>query len=98
MANAPQGWFRRFDDPISLPGGREIITLRDAASFILALPKAKQQSPEWQTAGEAVLMAAEDRGPMMDAHIGMMKALHHGKPGRPPAPHRKRARSYKIVR
>ena len=29
------------------------------------------------TAAEAVLMAAEDRGPMMHAHIGMLQALHH---------------------
>jgi len=43
---------------------------------ILALPKSKQQSPEWQAAGEAVIMAAEDRGPLMHAHVGMMLALH----------------------
>jgi hypothetical protein len=52
----------------------------DAAAYILALPKAKQQSPEWQAAGEAVMMAAEDRGPLMQAHIGMMLALHGAKP------------------
>jgi hypothetical protein len=32
------------------------------------------QSPEWQAAGEAVIMAAEDRGPLMHAHVGMMRA------------------------
>jgi hypothetical protein len=46
----------------------------------LALPKSKQQSPEWQAAGEALLMAAEDRGPLMHAHVGMMLALHGAKP------------------
>jgi len=42
----------------------------------MKLPKSKQQSPEWQAAGEAVIMAAEDRGPLMHAHVGMMLALH----------------------
>jgi hypothetical protein len=43
-------------------------------------PKSKQQSPEWQAATEALLMAAEDRGPLMHAHVGMMLALHGAKP------------------
>jgi hypothetical protein len=46
----------------------------------MALPKSKQQSPEWQAATEALLMAAEGRGPLMHAHIGMMLALHGAKP------------------
>lgn len=53
-------WQRPFDDPIPLPGGRHLVTLKDAAAFILKLPKSAQQSPEWQAAGEAVIMAAED--------------------------------------
>jgi hypothetical protein len=69
-------WSRPFDDPIQPPKGKKLITLKDAAAYILALPKLKQQSPEWQAAGEAVIMAAEDRGPLMHAHIGMMLALH----------------------
>jgi hypothetical protein len=35
--------------------------------------------PEWQAAGEAVIMAAEDRGPLC-MHISMMLALHGAKP------------------
>jgi hypothetical protein len=41
---------------------------------------AKEQAPEWQAATEALLMAAEDRGPLMHAHVGMMLALHGAKP------------------
>ena len=67
---------RAFDDPISLPGRRELVTLRDAGSYIAALPRAKQESPEWQIAAEALIMAAEDRGPLMHAHVGMMRALN----------------------
>jgi hypothetical protein len=73
-------WSRRFDEPIQPPKGKKLVTLKDAAAYILALPKSKQQSPEWQAAGEAVIMAAEDRGPPMHAHVGMMLALHGAKP------------------
>jgi hypothetical protein len=73
-------WSRPFDDPIQLPKGKKLVTLKDAAAYILALPKSKQQSPEWQAAGEAVIMAAEDRGPLMHAHVAMMLALHGAKP------------------
>jgi hypothetical protein len=29
-------WSRRFDDPIQLPKGKPLITLKDAAAFIMA--------------------------------------------------------------
>jgi hypothetical protein len=72
-------WSRPFDEPIVPPKGKKLITLKDAAAYIMGL-KAKQQRPEWQAAAEALLMAAEDRGPLMHAHVGMMLALHGAKP------------------
>jgi hypothetical protein len=48
-------WSRRFDDPIQPPKGKKLLTLKDAAAYITALPKSKQQSPEWQAAAEARL-------------------------------------------
>jgi hypothetical protein len=45
------------------PKGKALVTQKDAAAYILALPKSKQQSPEWQAAGEAVITAAEDADP-----------------------------------
>jgi hypothetical protein len=33
-------WSRAFDDPIPLPGGGELRTLRDAGEYVTALPKA----------------------------------------------------------
>jgi hypothetical protein len=42
----------------------------------MALPGKTRQSDEWQAAIEALLMAAEDRGPMMHARIGMLRALN----------------------
>jgi hypothetical protein len=71
-------WSRRFVDPIPTKG-KPIVTLQDAAQFILKLSKAEQSKPHWQAAAEAVIMAAEDRGPMMHPRIGVMRALnrHH---------------------
>jgi hypothetical protein len=47
----------------------------------MKLPAAEQQNPEWQAAaGEAVIVAVEDRGPLMHAHVGMMLALLGAKP------------------
>jgi hypothetical protein len=68
---------RQFDDPIQPPKGKPLVTLKDAAAYIMALPKSKQkqQAPEWQAAAEVLMMAAEDRGPLMHAHVGMIRAL-----------------------
>ena len=69
-------WSRPFEDPITLPDGRTLSTLRDAASYLMALPGKTRQSDEWQAAIKALLMAAENRGPLMHARIGMLRALN----------------------
>ena len=43
---ADKGWQRRFFDPIILSGGRELLTLRDAAEYITALPKAEHDAAD----------------------------------------------------
>jgi hypothetical protein len=68
-------WSDPFDDPV--PGLR---TLRDAADLIQKLPKAEQSKPHWQAATEALILAAEGRGPMLHARVGMLRAMNHGKP------------------
>jgi hypothetical protein len=72
----PAGWGRKFTDPIPLPKGKPLITLRDAALYITKLPKAEHDAPEWQAAMEALLLVAERDGPTMLARIGMMRALN----------------------
>ena len=72
----PKGWKRPFEDPIDLPKRRRLVTLQDAADYILKLPKAEQGVPEWQAATEALIMAAEGRGPLMHARIGVLRALN----------------------
>jgi len=71
-----KGWRRRFDDPIPLPRGRKLVTLQDAAGFIMKLPKAEQKLEEWQTATGCLIGAAEGRGPLLHARVGMLRALN----------------------
>ena len=69
-------WSASFEDPIPLPDGRQILTLKDAADYVLGLPKAEHSSPEWQAAMEALILVAETGGPVMLARIGVMRALN----------------------
>jgi hypothetical protein len=67
-------WSRTFDDPIPLPRGRQIVTLKDAGNYIQKLPKAEQDLEEWQAAVEALLLVVELNGPTMMARIGLLRA------------------------
>ena len=72
-------WSARFDEPIPLPRGRQLVTLQDAGKYITKLPKAEHDAPEWQVAMEALILVATHGGPTMFARIGVMQALnrHH---------------------
>jgi hypothetical protein len=70
------GWSRQFDDPIPLPNGGQLLTLKDAASYIMKLPKAEQDLEEWQTAIHCLIGSAEGRDFLMHARIGMLRALN----------------------
>ncbi|MET4493105.1 hypothetical protein [Bradyrhizobium sp. LA7.1] len=81
-----------------MPGGKPLVTLRDAAHYVTTVPKAEHDAPEWQAAMEALLLVAERDGPTMFARIGMMRALHRHRPKDTPAPRPKAAKAYWIVR
>src|SRR5579872_1853485 len=70
------GWPRTFEDSVLLPDGRELITLKSPADYIMTRPKAEQKHEKWQTAIEVLIMAAEGRGPLMRARIGVLHALN----------------------
>ena len=38
-------WSAPFEDPIILPDGRKLLTLKDAADYITKLPKKESESP-----------------------------------------------------
>jgi hypothetical protein len=91
-------WSRPFEDPIPLPYGTTIHTLRQAADYIQNLPPREVESDHWQLALHCLIEAAEDREPLMHARIGMLRALNHGKPPPEITPRRKPARAYRILR
>jgi hypothetical protein len=65
------GWLRKFDEPIPLPIGDQLITLEDAGTYITKLPKAEHVVAEWQAAMEALILVATHGGPTMFARIGV---------------------------
>jgi hypothetical protein len=71
-------WMRKFDEPIPVPKGRRLITLRDAGDYIAKLSKAKHLTAEWQAAMFALMLVVDVNGPTMMARIGVMRALNRG--------------------
>jgi hypothetical protein len=68
-------WSTPFEDPIILPDGRKLLTLKDAADYITKLPKKESDLPEWQAPIEALMLCSRS-GPTMMARIGVMRALN----------------------
>jgi hypothetical protein len=62
-------------DPIILPDGRKLLTFRDAAEYITALPIAEQDAAGWLVAMETLLLVAERNEPEMLVRIAIVKAL-----------------------
>jgi hypothetical protein len=89
MSEHQSGWGRQFDEPITLPDGQKLVVLRDAASYITALPAKDAALPEWQAAIEALMLVVELEGPTMMARIGVMRALnrHHVEEFKPSKAH-----------
>jgi len=71
---ADEGWQRKFEDPIPLPDGRELITLRDAADYIMDLPAETASLPDWQLA-MAALGRVSEVGTTKLARLAFLKAL-----------------------
>jgi hypothetical protein len=67
-------WEASFDEPIRLPSGKTLATLREAGDYIASLPAKIHDQPQWQTA-MTVLLAAAEGGPTMFARIGVMQAI-----------------------
>jgi hypothetical protein len=69
-------WERPFDQPVPLPSGPPARTLRDAANYVRKLPKSEHDTPEWRLAVQMLIDAAEDRGPMLFAKMGIQRAVN----------------------
>ena len=77
---ADKGWQRKFEDPILLPEGRKLITLSDAADYIMDVPKETFDLPDWQVAIEALMLVTGSE-PTTLVRIAVMKALNSGAQG-----------------
>jgi hypothetical protein len=90
-----KGWHRTFDDPILLPDGGELRTLRDAGNYIAGLPKREHDTFAWRAVIEALMLVVEHGGDTMLPRIGVVRALYPG--GTVPTPRKKRAKKFRIV-
>ena len=68
-------WDRPFAQPVPLPKGPPAQTLRDAADYIRNLSQSERDCQEWRLAVQMLIDAAEDRGPMLFARMGIVRAL-----------------------
>jgi hypothetical protein len=68
-------WDRPFDQPVPLPTGATARTLRDAANYIRTLPKSVRDCNELRLAVHMLIEAAEHRGPMQFARLGILRAV-----------------------
>ncbi|MDE5454436.1 hypothetical protein GWE18_16630 [Bradyrhizobium sp. CSA112] len=75
-------WDRPFAQPVPLPKGPPAQTLRDAADYIRNLPQKERDRQEWRLAVQMLIDAAEDRGPMLFARMGIVRALEADIEGR----------------
>ena len=77
MASSGEGWGKRFDNPIVLPDGKKLVTLRDAIHHLAkTVPKCDRYHPAVVLAATIVSNAAEGKDFMLHARIAVMKALH----------------------
>lgn len=70
------GWSTPLDRTFVPEKGKPIKTLADARDYLLKLPKSRHKEGIVQTAVEAVLMAAEGRGPVLHATAGIGLVLN----------------------
>ena len=78
-------WFKRFSDPIILRDGRELHTLRDAATYIGEFSTTEQASAEWQIATEALRPATEAGAPTLLARKAVLNVIRRHRPQAAPA-------------
>jgi hypothetical protein len=92
-----KGWHRTFDDPIPLPGGGELRTLRDAGNYIAKLSKREHDTFAWRAAIEALMLVAEHGDDTMLPRIAMVRLAERGEASQHQR-RRKIAEKYTVVR
>jgi hypothetical protein len=68
-------WDSKFPEPIAVPVGKPLVTLREAGQYIAALPAETHSTEAWLSAMHVLIQAADHGGPIEFARLGMMQAL-----------------------
>lgn len=90
----PEGWDVEFDDPVPLPAGGQLRTLRAAGDHIAKLSKRDQLRPEWQQAAADLMKAATvGRAWRWFAQRSVYAALHGSAPIVPPRPEPRKSKT-----
>jgi hypothetical protein len=70
-------WDSRFTEPIDLPGGVRLASLREAIVHLVnTVPSSERGTPVILTAAELITSAAERGGPIEFARIATLRALN----------------------
>jgi hypothetical protein len=73
-------WDSRFAEPIELPGGVRLASLREAIVHLVnTIPSSERGIPVVLTAAELITSAAERGGPIEFARIAALRALNRGR-------------------
>lgn len=68
-------WSDRFTDPIQIPNGDLIETLRDAGAYIARLPNLEYKTDAWRTATHLLIEAAEGAVSVELARFAILQAF-----------------------
>jgi len=70
-------WDQRFFEPIVLPDGVKLVSLRDAIVHLVnTIPSSERAMPIVLTAAELITSAAEHGGPIEFARIATLRAIN----------------------
>ena len=75
---ASEHWSRTFDDPIPLPDGSKLRTLRGAGNYIAKHPKREHNTFAWRAAIQTLMLVVEHGGDTTLPRVGIMRALYPG--------------------
>jgi hypothetical protein len=76
-------WSKQFDEPVILPTGGQLLSLRDAGEYIASLPEREIQREAWKRATGVVMSAADGHLPILTAYIAVLRALGQSNGRRP---------------
>ena len=67
-------WLRPLPEPVELEDGTQLVTLRDAATYVLGLPPERKDRRSWRIAATA-MMAAARGGDLREVVVSIKLAL-----------------------